>query len=179
VGFQTRLAQTLYDFLDIGKVPRLSDCIFVLAGNQERKLYGIRMWRVGYAPQLILSVRPLESRQLSELELESEGFESLAYPTFPEKKPFFLRLDRQDMSCIPIQRSEARALADYFREMPLRSLLVVTSPVHMRRTALMFRRAFRKSKVQLTFATLPENMPSSREIWSEFFRYFRCLLFHF
>ena len=179
VGLQARLVQAVYDFLDVGKSPRLSDCIFVPAGNQERKIHGITMWRVGYAPQVILSVGRFESQQLSELKLESEGgFEQLVSQTALQKKHFFLRLDHQDVSCIPVQRSEARALAECFRQMPIRSLLVVSSPVNMRRTALVIRRAFRKSRIQLTFVTVPENMPLPREIWSEFRRYVFCLLFH-
>ncbi len=163
VSFQDRLAQSVYDFLDVGKSPRPSDCIFVLAGRQERKTYGIRMWRFGYAPLLILSVSGYEWPKFGELDLESDGgLEALANQTSTKKKHFLVQLDRQETNCIPIQtgllgmRSEARCLAEHLRNVSVRSLLVVSSPVHLRRVALAFRHAFRKTRTQLTFVAVPE-----------------------
>jgi hypothetical protein len=68
--FMKKIVQSLYDFLDVGKSPRPADCIFVLAGKEERKAYGIKMWRFGYASQLILSVGRFEWRKFGELGLE-------------------------------------------------------------------------------------------------------------
>jgi uncharacterized SAM-binding protein YcdF (DUF218 family) len=184
VSFRTRMAQAVYDFLDVGKGPRLSDCIFVPAGNQERRIYGIKMWRFGYASQLILSVGPFEWQKLSELKLESDGgLQALVSQTPAKKKYFFLRLDRQETSCWLIRgrlstHSEAKALAEYVRKNPVRSLLIVSSPVHMRRVSLSFRRALGKRDVRLTFVAVPEQMPPDSQIWSEFRRYLLYLLCH-
>jgi len=184
VNLRARLAQSLYDFLDVGKSPRPADCIFVLAGKQERKSYGVKMWRFGYAPQLILSVGRFEWRTFSELGLDSDG--GLAYKaaqTTPKKCHFLVRLDRQEVFCTLVQtgifgtRLEAQALAAYLRDMPVRSLLVLSSPMHLRRVAIVFHRTFRKSGIHLTFVAVPENpsFASSNtraEIWSEFSKYF-------
>jgi hypothetical protein len=185
VSFRTRMAQAVYDFLDVGKGPRLADCIFVLSGKQEWRIYGIKMWRFGYASQLILSVGQFEWRELSELGLESDGsLEALLAQTPSEKKHFFVRLDRQETTCSLIRagrlsrHSEAKAMAEYVRKNSIRSLLVVSSPVHMRRVALSFRRALGKRDVRLTFVAVPEQMPPRSQIWSEFRRYLLYLLCH-
>jgi len=188
VNFRVRLAQRTYDFLDVGKSPHLADCIFVMAGKQERKTYGVKMWRFGYAAQLILSVGRFEWRKFVELGLESDGgLESLVDQIPPKKRHFLVRLDRQEAFCTHIRtglfgtRSEARALAEYLRNISVRSLLVVSSPAHLRRAALVFRRAFRRSGIRLTFVAVPEKIsfdtPASRaEVWTEFRKY---LLYRF
>jgi hypothetical protein len=190
VNLTAKLVQSIHDFLDVGKSPRPADCIFVLAGKQERKIYGIKMWHFGYAAQLILSVGRFEWRGFSELNLESDGgLESMVDQTPPKKRHFLIRLDRQQTSCTPVQtglfgtRSEARALAEYLRELPVRTLLVVSSPAHLRRVALVFRRAFRKSGIHLTFVAVPEKLSfasseARAEVWTEFwkFLFYRLLL---
>jgi hypothetical protein len=183
VSLGSRIAQSLYDFLDVGKSPRPADCIFVPAGKQERKIYGIKMWRFGYARQLILSVGRFEWRKFNELDIESDGGLQALVEQIPHKtRHFLVRFDRQNTTCTFMQkglfgtRSEARSLAEYLRELPVRSLLVVSSPVHLRRVALAFRRAFRRSGIQLTFVAVPEKpslaSPAYRsEVWSEFGKY--------
>jgi len=183
VNFSRRLAQFVYGFLDIGKSPRLSDCIFVFAGKQERKIHGIKMWRFGYARRLILSVGRFEWRKFGDLGLDSDGgLEALVAQTPPEKRHFLVSIYRQQASCSLIRtgrlgtRSEARALAEYLRESSIRSLIVVSSPFHLRRASLSLRRALGKSDVRLTFIAVPEQMPPSCEVWSEFRKYLAYLL---
>jgi hypothetical protein len=186
-----KFTRLIYDFLDVGKAPQFSDCIFVLAGQQDRKVYGMKMWRFGFASQLILSVGQFEWRRFHELGLESDGgLESLVKQTPPKKRHLLVRMDRQDVSCFPVQighfgtLSESRALAEFMSAKSVRSLLVVSSPVHLRRVALAFRKAFRKSGIRLTFVATPEktsfNSPEDRAaVWREFFKYLIYRLFAF
>ncbi len=178
VSFRTKMTEAVYDFLDIGKGPRLSDCIFVPAGDQGQRFYGIKMWRFGYASHLLLSVGGTESGRFSELKLESDGgLEKLLSQTRSGKEQFFVKLNRQETSCCLVRagrlrtHSEAKALAEFVRENSIRSLLIVSSPVHLRRASLSFRRALRKCDVRLTFVAVPERMPPHSQIWSEFRRY--------
>ncbi len=191
MSLRSGIAQSVYDYLDVGKSPRPADCIFVLAGKQERKTYGIKMWRFGYAPQLVLSIGRFEWRKYGELGLESDGgLDDQKERIPPKKRHFFVRLDRQDTVCTPIRkgffgtRTEAREFARYSRDLSIRSLLIVSSPVHLRRVALVFRRAFRKSGIQLTFVAMPEkpdfnSSPARSETWSEIRKYllYRWLAF--
>jgi hypothetical protein len=181
--FGIKLTQQIADFLDTGKAPHIADCIFVLAGLQDRKVYGVKMWRFGFASQLILSVGRFEWRRYRELGLESDGgLESLVKRIPPRRRHFLVRLDRQDVTCSPVRTgyfgtlSESRALAGYLRKIPVRSLLVVSSPIHLRRVALVFRRAFRKSGIRLTFVATPEKSSSNSTedcaaVWLEFLKY--------
>src|SRR5262245_13733886 len=63
----------IYDYLSIGIAPRKADCIFVLAGRQERKVFGIQLWQQGYAPEVILSVGRFEWRRFYHLGLSGDG----------------------------------------------------------------------------------------------------------
>jgi hypothetical protein len=108
-----KIVQSLYDFLDVGKSPRPADCIFVLAGKEERKAYGIKMWRFGYASQLILS----SGGSFVHMDLQNE----VRTPV----KQGFLEM-----------RSEARELARYLRNSSVRSMLVLSSPENLRCASL-------------------------------------------
>ena len=177
------LAQSVYNYLDIGKSPRPADCLYVLSGNQKRDAYGIRMWRYGYARQLILRTVRSEWPNLAEHKLETVSrLESLLKQMPADEDCFLVHVDHQQTFCAPIGagrikiRSEARALAEHLRDRPVRSLLVVSSPIHLRRVAHFFRRAFRKAGVHLAFVAVPENpslsSPSIQaEIWMEFGKY--------
>lgn len=167
VKFLSKLAQSCYDFLDVGKSPRPADCIFALAETEEVKAHAVRMWKFGYAPRLILCQAeraPGRKKALSLTEMNHEGTSSTR---------------------VGDTRSEARALARYLRERPVRSLLVVSPPVQLRRLAFQLGRAFRKQRdTQLTFVAAPEKAvfasPSVRAaIWSELRKYLihRFLLF--
>jgi hypothetical protein len=183
------LAQKIYDFLDIGKSPHIADCIFVMSGKQERKTYGIKMWRFGYAAQLILSVNRFEWQQFKDLNLESDGgLEGLAEKMLPKKQHFLVRMDRQETHCTAVQkgfweiRSESKALAACLGKLPVRSLLVVSSPLYLRRVALIFRRAFRKNGIHLAYVAVPDKIsldtPAARsQVWSEFLKYIFSRLF--
>jgi DUF218 domain len=154
-----------------------------MAGRQDRKVFGINMWRVGYAAQLVLSVDRFEWRKFKELGLESDGgLESLVAQIPPKRRHFLVRLNRREVSCTPVQpgflgtHSEARFLAEYLRDLPIRSLLVVSSPMHLRRVALVFRHALRKHSIHLTFIGVPENVSFNTSatrtaIWAEFRKY--------
>ncbi len=174
----SRSLQLVCRFLDVGQSPAPSDCIFVLAGRHQRKLYGLDLWRRGFAPRLILSVGRFEWRKYYHLGLPSDGgLKSLVDQTPPSHRHFFVFLNRESASSSLIRRgrfgtlSEARALAEQFRNNGLESLLVVSSAIHLRRVALAFRRAFRSKKIRLTFAAVPEAQQVPSEIWLELKKY--------
>jgi hypothetical protein len=146
VSFRSRLAQRVYDYLDVGKSPRPADGIFVLAGKQERKEYGIKMWRFGYAPQLMSVGGSGWHRQLN-LEWDA-GFQR-PDTRHPLKQHFLVRFDRRELFCLRSSRVFGDTFGSprprrYVREIPVRSL-VVSSPMHLRRVALVFRHAFRRA----------------------------------
>ena len=190
MNLRARIAQRIYNFLDVGTSPRPADCIFVMAGKQERKICGIKMWRFGFASELILSVDRFEWRKFEQLNLASDGGLVSLVPQIPApKRHFLVHLNHQTVSCTPVlksifgTRSEARALAKYLSNTSIRSLMVVSSPLHLRRVAFAFRRAFRNRCINSIFVGVPEEVtldsPAARTpIWAEFRKYlfYRFLL---
>jgi hypothetical protein len=191
------VAGYLYRFLNIESPPQKCDCIFVLAGKPERKVFGIDLWRRGYAPELILSVGRFEWRRFYSLGLPADGgLRQLVDATPPVERHFFVRLRDSQAKAILIPRgrlgtmTEGRQLATLLRGGAIRSLMVVSTSIHLRRTALVFRRAFRGSGIDLAFVAVPEDLSSIRRsdlravkevraaIWEEFrkYCYYRLLL---
>ncbi len=178
----------LHSYLDISSKPSPCDAIFVLAGRHERKLHGIDLWRVGYAPELILSVGRFEWRRFHDLGLPGDGgLRKLVDSVPPVERHFFVRLwkDRAESLAVPKGRhgtlTEALAAASLLRGGEYRSLMVVSSGFHLRRVALAFGRAFRGSGTKLVFTAVPDEPPESRsELLSEFRKYllYRLLLLY-
>jgi hypothetical protein len=139
------LTEYLYRFLSVGVPPRKSDCIFVLAGRPERKTYGIDLWRQGYAPELILSVGRFEWRGFYKLDLPSDGdLRKLVDAVPPVERHFFVRLRASGADSMAVKKgrlgtlTEGLALAALLRGGPIRSLMIVSTSIHLRRTAFVF-----------------------------------------
>ncbi len=171
--------QSAYSFLDIGEAPHKADCIFVFAGREVRKAFGIDLWRREYAPELILSVGRFEWRRFYHLGLPSDGgLRTLVEVTPPEKRHFFVRFNHDQADAAAVQRyrlgtlTEGRALVERFRDAAPLSLLVVSSAIHLRRIALVCR-PLRRRGIQLTFVAVPEDpsSASSADVWRECAKY--------
>jgi uncharacterized SAM-binding protein YcdF (DUF218 family) len=163
----------IHDYLNIGTAPKPADCIFVLAGRQERKVFGIELWRQGWAPELILSVGRFEWRKFYALGLtEDGGLKAMVDQTPPVRRHFFVRMDGKGARCQWVQPGwfgtwrEAQALAAFVREEPIQSLMVVSDAVHLRRVAVAFRRAFHGRRFNLDFVAVDSaSLPAERQSW--------------
>ena len=178
----------LQNYLDIASKPSPCDAIFVLAGRQRRKVHGIELWRVAYAPELILSVGRFEWRRFYELGLPGDsGLRKLIDSVPPVERHFFVRVWKNRAESLAVAKgrygtlTEALATASLLRKGEYRSLMVVSSGFHMRRVALAFRRAFRGSGTKLVFTAVPYEPPESRaELLKELRKYllYRLLLLY-
>ena len=185
-----QLAKKAYSFLNIGETPRRADSLFVFAGKQQRKIHGVNLWHQGCARQMILSIGRFEWRKFYELGLESDGgLRSLVEQTPPEKRHFFFQMDHQGAACSLVRTgllgtfSEGRLLAEFLDGKPIQSLLLISSPTHLRRVALVLRHAFRGKEMQLCFIAAPEGSawesPSGRSlIWVELCKYIFYRILH-
>jgi len=166
--FWTAPLRALYDVLSYGAEPRPADAIFVFAGQEDRKDYGLELWRRGLAPVLILSVGRFEWRKLLARELPSDGgLRALVDATPPVRRHFFVTLEGTDGRAEFVERShfgtrsEAAGLARVVDERGYRSILVVSTAGHLRRVALTVRRAVGRS-AEPSFTAVPESAAQLR-----------------
>lgn len=124
------------DWLREQSAPAAADVVVMLAGPTERALYAAELFKAGYAKEVLVS-RPVREKSLRVL--DDLG---IAFPRMEDiYREILLR------SGVPADRirffgsgststfEEAGALADALRGRPL-ALLVVTSPFHVRRAAM-------------------------------------------
>jgi uncharacterized SAM-binding protein YcdF (DUF218 family) len=176
---RSMILRQICNFLDISEPARTADSIFVLAGKQERKECGIDLWSRGYAPELILSVGRFEWRRFYHLGLHSDGgLLQLVEATPPVERHFFVRFGSDGARAWRVRRgrfgtwTEAHALAGAMREAPVDSVLVVSSPHHLRRSALALRHAFRRLGTRIIPVACPSPRPAHRnEVLSELCKY--------
>jgi hypothetical protein len=122
-----------------------ADLIFVLAGRAVRKRFALELFRGGVAPRILFSVARFEVRGFRELPLPV-AFDLLPVAqgvAAPERHFFVLFGDgaTPQVERIKVRRfgtlREIEALAAFLdRRREIRSVIVVTSAVHIRRVAL-------------------------------------------
>lgn len=139
-----------------------ADAIFVFAGSQERKEFGVQMWRRGDAPVLVVSVGRFDWRRYRLLGLPGDDALRLAVERVPPPERHFLVVaEGTDASVIEVPlhrfgtRNEARALAALVEGRGWKRVIVISSAFHLRRVALTVGRALRGSGVAAAYAALP------------------------
>ena len=121
-----------------------ADLIFVLAGKQSRKRYGLQLFREGKAPQLVLSVARFDIRRTARLEISpAVDLVKIAAPILAPQRHFFLVVSSASCHVERIRTGrfgtlrEIEALGEWLLNHPdVRSVLVVTSKSHVRRVRL-------------------------------------------
>jgi uncharacterized SAM-binding protein YcdF (DUF218 family) len=170
----SRLLTRLFDFLSTAGPPVRSDAIFVFAGRSERKRYGLELYKRGLAPVLILSVARFEWRRFPELGLpDNGGLTRLVEETYYRHRHFFVTVGPEGAFArfVPTKflgtRREALGLAEEVRAKGYRSILVVSTSVHLRRTRLALRRALGELPVHVAYTAVPEGESGiRRDGWS-------------
>ena len=130
-----------------------------------RKLYGIELYRSGYAPRLLLSVGRFEVSKMRNIGFAaSDALESLRNQSPPEERHFFIWMDSAGlrMERANLRRwstyGEALGLREFLGKENVRSVLVISSAVHLRRVALTFARVFRGWTIQFSFCPAPAKL---------------------
>jgi uncharacterized SAM-binding protein YcdF (DUF218 family) len=128
-----------------------ADVLFVLDGaSVERWLEAYDLYVAGYAPRIVLSPGRLEP---AEATLRARG---IRYPRkFDLQRDALVQLGVPvdaivtDMRSVDNTAEEASALREMARTRDWRSIIVVTSKFHTRRTGFAFRRAFAGTGVRI------------------------------
>jgi hypothetical protein len=127
---------------DSSPSPRLNvDLIFVLAGRENRKRYGLELLRQRVAARVLFSVARFEIRRFSTLLLPvSLDLMKLASSIPPPRRHFFILFDGQRAQAKHVQPgrfgtlTEIESLMHWLSAHPeVRSLLIVSSKTHLRR----------------------------------------------
>jgi hypothetical protein len=144
------------------------DVIFVLAGLQERKVFGLELFRKGFAPRLILSVGRFEVRKMDQLGFRDLNLRALTASLPPAQRHFFIDLSSgvRRVSAAGVLRvgtfGELSALAAYLREPKIRSVTLISTSIHLRRVRWCCRRIAGFRDIQLTYLPVPEVLSSFR-----------------
>lgn len=120
-----------------------ADAIFVFAGRESRKRFGVRLFREGVSSRLVLSVGRFEWRRFARLGLPSDGgLVERVSETEPKRRHFFVDLRSGSASAEIIPTgvlgtwSESRALARFVEREGIGRLVVVSHRQHLRRCLL-------------------------------------------
>jgi len=162
----------LHRWLNCADPASATDLIFVLAGLQTRKSYGLKLFQQKLAPQVLLSSGRFEVRRLAALNLRT-NFDLLRMVDHvaPPKRHFFVSLTEQEIRVQRISRgnlgtlSEIQALAEWLHERPqITSLSIVSSGSHLRRLRICCR-AILPARLRILFLPVPENTSlANREV---------------
>jgi uncharacterized SAM-binding protein YcdF (DUF218 family) len=144
VIFHRMLLVGMADYLMVGGPPQKADLIAVLGGEAERVVYGVKLYQEGYAPRisftgdsedllLLKTTFPEMARQYA----ESEGVASEAILTARATSTY----------------AESEQVARWIHNNSFQSVLIVTSPYHLRRARWIFTHEIHDTK--LYFAAVP------------------------
>src|SRR5258708_1146722 len=94
VGWRRSVLLWLFEGLTRSDSVQPVDLIFVMAGQMERKPYGLELYRAGLAPQLVLSTGRFEVSRMRTLGLErNDELIALRDRIQPHERHFFVTLD--------------------------------------------------------------------------------------
>lgn len=162
----------IYDWLAQVDAQQKSDVIFILAGRESRKYFGLRLLKEGWADRLLLSVGRFEVRQFCHLPLPvSLNLRAIAAETAPEERHYFVDVEGGRAEChrIDIGRfgtwSEVLAFSNWLhKNQAIRSATIVSSGFHIRRIRICCRWLVRGDS-RLTFLAVPEEDDHFRTNW--------------
>jgi hypothetical protein len=169
-------------------LPDRPDLIFVLAGRQTRKLYGLSLWRQGVAKHLLLSVDRFEIRRFAELALPVwQELWDARLRTLPAMRHFFVSFDGSDWGVerVPLGHfgtlSEIRALKNWlYRQAQDSSLLIVTDSMHVFRVNMCCRRVLGRHHCYHCIGVPGNRAEGARGSWlllQRFLEWFKILVY--
>lgn len=175
---------SLYDQLNAGAKPSKADCIFVFAGKPERKTYGLKLYRDGYASRIIFSVGRFEWRRFLQVGLEDYGgLLDLVEATPYFQRHFFVHMTSTGTSAFGIPKrqfgtlSEAMALSEFIERLQIKKLMIISSGFHLRRAVKAVKNCCANPEVELIPVQVPNELASeTRENWWKTYRGFSLIL---
>ena len=167
------LLDRLYTRLMRQDSPQASDLIFVLAGRMDRKRYGIELYREGYARRLLLSVGRFEVSKMGTVDFAAtRELIALRDRISANERHFFCEMNAAGTGIatpkLPQWNTygEMVALREFLRHDTPRTVIFVSTDVHLRRVALTFERVFHGLDVAARYCPVPSSFGAfRREQW--------------
>ena len=168
-GMLQRALIRLHDWLACADPVGRGDMIFALAGRQSRKICALEMFSHGWAPQLLLSVGRFEIRSFVDLRIPAQpDLLQIAAPVAPAKRHLFVWFGNGKSEAELIHKGRLGTLSEILAlntwlatHCEVRSVLVVSSAVHLRRVRLCCRRVLPPS-VRVRFLAADKQEPRLR-----------------
>ena len=163
----------LYDWLSVSDAVHPSDLIFVLAGRECRKQFGLQLFAEGWASTLLFSVGRFEIRKFAEYELPAPAnLVALASSISPRRRHFFVTVGEGQVQTdvVPWQRfgtwREIVALTKWLsRHETVRTVTLVSSGFHLRRVRWCCERLLPKETTARLVAVPVEFPTFNRSQW--------------
>ncbi len=141
-----------------------ADAIFVFAGRESRKRFGVQLFREGVAPRLVLSVGRFEWRRFVSLGLPSDGgLVDMVTETEPRLRHFFVDVRSGSARCERAPKgilgtwSETRALGRFVEREGIGRLVVISHRQHLKRCLLGLRLTLPDSCTVIPVASPPDD----------------------
>ena len=137
------------EFLVVSDPLNKADAIVVLNGDSERDerlLYAVELWQKGYARKVIISAHKVAWQSDEDI---SEWRHALKLNIIP-KESLVLAINEADST-----REEARMLLPFVIKQGFKSVIIVTSNYHTRRSKKVFQKEWNGSGIQTTVSAAP------------------------
>lgn len=162
-AFREQLALAPGDFLVVEDELQPADVIHVIAGDDYRTAHAIRLYQQGYARQIFFTGGWCSEHQYYH---GAHGVELAMRWGVPEEA---LAADETPVTSTYSELLRLKAYLDELEEAetPVRSVIVVSDPYHMRRTRWAFRHVLGRD-IRLQMAPVPfEQTPYQRRWWTD------------
>ncbi len=135
-------------WLVVDQQPVTSDAIVAVAGQNRRRSHAIELYGQGYAGRLIFNVSDTTYYFGQPIDPVTSVLEDLDSHGVPRERVI---INRDVISTW----NDAQATLQTARGQQFVSLIVVSSPLHMRRVKMCFERVFAGSEIELTYCSVP------------------------
>ncbi|MEK4850308.1 YdcF family protein [Paenibacillus sp. FSL H7-0756] len=125
-------------FLPVSETPKQADVIIILSGGGGRVEQGVKLYKEGYAPQLLLSNSEETTGSAGDMR---ETAHSLGIP-----ESAILTEDAAESTY-----QNAQLTLPIMQQKGFKSAIVVSSDFHMRRVKFIFDYVYKKSGIELTY----------------------------
>jgi len=164
------MALSLSAWLSCADPLRSADAIFVLAGRESRKHYGLQLFRQGTSPRILFSVSRFEIRRFSKMQLPVPlDLLKIAADVPPPRRHYFVLFEAGKVEVEYVEPgrfgtlTEIKSLARWLNKNPkIESLLIISTGTHLRRVRLCCR-SLLGTNIQRALVAAPDSPPSEND----------------